>query len=45
VGWQAHTTFLDQTTGVAAVFGTQLFGPFDAEMFKLYNEFEEALYA
>ena len=44
-GWASTYHFLDPTTGVAAVFGTQLCGPFDAETFKLYNKFEEALYA
>ncbi|KDR77348.1 hypothetical protein GALMADRAFT_443271 [Galerina marginata CBS 339.88] len=44
-GW-AHTFFfMDPTTGVAAVFGTQLINTADAEALKLNAEFEKVLYA
>lgn len=44
-GW-AHTFFfIDLTTGVAAVFATQLIPTADQETFKLYAEFEKTLYA
>lgn len=36
---------MDPTTGVAAVFGTQLVPPFDPDLLGYYAEFENALYA
>ncbi|KIK01016.1 hypothetical protein K443DRAFT_132498 [Laccaria amethystina LaAM-08-1] len=44
-GWAGTEHFLDPTTGVAVVFGTQLCSPGDPEEKKLWAEFEEVLYA
>ncbi|KAF8152902.1 beta-lactamase/transpeptidase-like protein [Crassisporium funariophilum] len=44
-GWAGTYGFIDPKTGVAAVFGTQIVPSRDAEILKLYAEFEETLYA
>lgn len=44
-GWAGTEYFLDPTTGVAVVFGTQLCSPGDPEERKLWAELEEVLYA
>jgi len=44
-GWAGTYFFMDPTTGVAAVFGTQIVPSRDSEVLKLYAEFEETLYA
>ncbi|KDR77346.1 hypothetical protein GALMADRAFT_225461 [Galerina marginata CBS 339.88] len=44
-GWAGTYFFMDPTTGVAAVFGTQIVPSRDPEVIKLYGEFEETLYA
>jgi len=44
-GWAGTEHFLDPTTGVAVVFGTQLCSPGDPEEKKLWAELEEVLYA
>jgi len=44
-GWAGTVYFMDPTTGVAAVFGTQILPGRDIETTKLYKEFEEALYS
>jgi CubicO group peptidase (beta-lactamase class C family) len=48
-GWAGTYFFIDPTTGVAVVYGTQLISPglgtFDPELLKGLTAFEEALYA
>ncbi|KAF7354274.1 hypothetical protein MVEN_01115500 [Mycena venus] len=44
-GWANTCYFIDPTTGVAAVFATQLAPPLDNTHKKLYNTLERALYA
>ncbi|KAF7354275.1 hypothetical protein MVEN_01115600 [Mycena venus] len=44
-GWANTSYFIDPTTGVAAVFATQLAPTFDNTHHKLYDTLEKALYA
>lgn len=44
-GWTGTAHFIDPSTGVAAVFGTQTLPTLDVETWKAYPEFENALYA
>jgi len=44
-GWATTSHFVDPTTGVAAVFATQLVPAGDDKHERLYNELERALYA
>jgi len=44
-GWAATSHFVDHTTGVAAVFATQILPTGDDTHERLYNELERALYA
>ena len=44
-GWASTFHFIDPTTGVAAVFGTQILPIIDDEVLKANLEFENALYA
>lgn len=44
-GWANTNHFIDPTTGVAVIFGSQVLPPVNAEVQKYYVEFEEVLYA
>jgi len=44
-GWASTFHLIDPTTGVAAVFGTQILPILDDEIHKACLEFENALYA
>ncbi|KAF4613304.1 hypothetical protein D9613_011204 [Agrocybe pediades] len=44
-GWAGTFYFMDPTTGIAFVFGTQILPSRDPEVTKLYTELEETLYA
>jgi hypothetical protein len=44
-GWAGTFHFIDPTTGVAAVFGTQILPAMDAENLKASLDFENVLYA
>ncbi|PPQ86188.1 hypothetical protein CVT25_006931 [Psilocybe cyanescens] len=44
-GWANLNYFVDPTTGVAAVFATQLVPPFDSHILKYFAELERTLYS
>ncbi|KAF6748052.1 beta-lactamase [Ephemerocybe angulata] len=44
-GWAGTSYFLDPTTGIAVVFGTQLVPPGEPEVTKLQEDLERAVYA
>ncbi|KAF8153185.1 beta-lactamase/transpeptidase-like protein [Crassisporium funariophilum] len=44
-GWAGTYYFMDPTTGIAAVYGTQVVPTRDPEVLKLWEQLEEALYA
>jgi len=44
-GWASTFHFIDPTTGVAAVFGTQILPTMDIDVWKANFDFENALYA
>ncbi|KAF8873806.1 beta-lactamase/transpeptidase-like protein [Gymnopilus junonius] len=44
-GWAGTYYFMDASTGIAAVFGTQIVPSRDPEVLKCYVEFEETLYS
>jgi len=44
-GWAGTYYFLDPTTGIAVVFGTQVVPPIDTETVKLWEEVEKVIYA
>jgi CubicO group peptidase (beta-lactamase class C family) len=44
-GWAGTTFFLDPTSGIAVVFGSQMVPPGDEKVIKLQQDLERALYA
>jgi hypothetical protein len=44
-GWANTNHFIDPTTGVAAIFSSQILPPVNVEVQKYYLEFEKVLYS
>ena len=44
-GWAGTYFWMDPTTGIAAVFGTQIIPRRDIDVIKVFTDFEETLYA